>query len=50
MPIEPPGKITGTPIIRREESAGSEQKKKKNPHKEEPRKDEKPAGKVDIRI
>ncbi len=49
MPIEPPRKVTQTQIIRREEEAGFQQKKKqlkKEQPKNEPRKD----GKIDIKV
>jgi len=49
MPIEPPRKITETQIIRREENATFQQRKKqvkKEPLKKEPEK----TGKVDIKI
>lgn len=51
MPVEPPRKITGTQIIRREEEGrGSPQKKKPTPPKEGLKKEPEQPGKVDIKI
>jgi len=50
MAVEPPRKITGTTIIRREEGTGSQQKKKQQPRKDEPRQEPTSPGKVDIKI
>jgi len=50
MPVEPPGKISGTPIIRREESATQQQRKKQPPKKKEEKPVPEKPGKVDIKI
>ena len=50
MPVEPPRKITETQIIRREESATLEQRKKQNPKKKNQIKEPAKSGKVDIKI
>jgi hypothetical protein len=50
MPIEPPNKISQTPVIRREESTAFHQRKKpKQTGKEESTKQEK-TGKIDIKV
>jgi hypothetical protein len=50
MPIEPPKKITGTLIIRRDEGKGSQQKKKPVPPKNGLKREQDQPGKVDIKI
>jgi len=49
MPIEPPRRITETQIIKREENATLQQRKKQAPKKKGPQQPDKP-GKVDIKI
>jgi hypothetical protein len=49
MPIEPPGKISETKIVRREENADLKQKKKQA-KKEEPKQEHDKSGKIDIKI
>jgi hypothetical protein len=50
MSIEAPGKITGTPIIRREEDAALPQKRKPLQRKKEQKKEPERSGKIDIKI
>jgi len=54
MPIEPPRKISETQIIRREDGAGYQKKKKpaspKNEQKPEEKNVPEKTGKIDIRI
>jgi hypothetical protein len=49
MPVEPPGRISETPIVKRGEHATSQQKKKQ-PRKEEPKPRPEKTGKIDIKI
>jgi hypothetical protein len=49
MPIEPPGKISGLQIVRREENAAQKQKKKQT-KKEQPKQEQEKTGKIDIKI
>lgn len=49
MPIEPPGKISETKIVGREENATLKQKKKQA-KKEEPKQEPGKSGKIDIKI
>ncbi|HYA88519.1 MAG TPA: hypothetical protein VEI57_15810 [Nitrospirota bacterium] len=49
MPIEPPGKIGETKIVRREENATLKQKKKQV-KKDEPERESGKSGKIDIKI
>ncbi len=49
MPIEPPGKIGETTIVRREENATLKQKKKQA-KKEQPKQEPEKSGKIDIKI
>ena len=50
MPIEPPGKINETQIIRREEGATMQQKKKQMSQKKNQPKEPEKIGKIDIKI
>jgi hypothetical protein len=50
MPIEPPGKINETQIIRREEGATMQQKKKQTPEKKNQIREPEKSGKIDIKI
>lgn len=50
MPIEPSKKVMETPIIRREENAAFQQKKKQPARKQEQNKDQERSGKVDIKV
>jgi hypothetical protein len=49
MPIEPPGKISGLKIVRREENSTLEQKKRQA-KKERPKQEQEKTGKIDIKI
>jgi hypothetical protein len=49
MPVEPSKKISGTPIIRREEGPAPQQKKKQDQKKKEPKNPEK-TGTIDIKV
>ena len=50
MPIEPPGKINETQIIRHEEGATMQQKKKQTPQKKNQIKETEKSGMIDIKI
>ena len=50
MPIEPPRKVTQTPIVRREEGTRDQQRKKKQPLKKEDETGAPKPGKVDIKV
>lgn len=49
MPIEPPGRISETKIVQREENATFKQKKKQA-KKEDPKQEPAKSGKIDIKI
>jgi len=50
MPVEPSNKISAPPIIRREESAQFQQRKKPKQPKTEEKKNPEQSGKIDIKV